>query len=261
MLIDGHAVAQAVAAQTEQLLQVQQRPPRALILSCAPNAVTQRYLAMKEQRAAALGIELRVHVLPDSATTAELVADVTAAHESTDAIVVQLPLPEHIDRSAVLTAIAPSHDVDALGAAPVFLSPVVGAIQAMVEQYRIPVSDQRVVVIGAGRLVGAPAARWFREQGARVTVVTEATPDLTMLRDADIVVAGAGTPGLVTPTMVRPGVVIFDAGTSGSHGALRGDVDPACAAVAAYMTPVPGGVGPVTIEVLLQHIARAASTG
>ena len=178
--------------------------------------------------------------------TADVCQTVQVAAAQSDGIVVQLPLPPHVDTAAV--------HYDGSGTV---LPPVVGAVAAIADTHRVSFQDKMVTVVGAGRLVGAPAALWVEAQGGIITVVTNETPIdqvQTALSKADIIITGAGVPGLVTPDQVQPGVVVFDAGTSEDGGALVGDVDPTVAEKAALFTPVPGGIGPLTIACLLRNL-------
>lgn len=258
MLIDGHEVAEHVYARAAKRRGQCTRAPRLTIIACDPTAVTERYLARKEAAADRMDITCTVVRLEKAATTDAVVAAVEHAAHTSDAIVVQLPLPEHVDRSQVLSAIPVTHDVDALTGAGAFLSPVAGAIEAMAEYHAIPIAGQSVVVLGAGLLVGRPVADWCEANGASVTVITETTPNAAALAAADVVVSGVGQPGLVQPEAIKTGVVLFDAATAELSGKLRGDIDPACYEKAAYATPVPGGIGPVTVAVLLEQVIAAA---
>jgi methylenetetrahydrofolate dehydrogenase (NADP+)/methenyltetrahydrofolate cyclohydrolase len=234
-----------------------------VIITCNPNFETTKYLELKKRKALALGIEVEVCVVPEQATTEEVVSVVVAASVPGTGVVVQLPLPATIDREVVLRAIPVACDPDGFwyGQDPAACpSPVVVAIAEIARRYGVEWAGRQVVVMGAGRLVGQPAAYFARTQGAHVVVVTkdaEATP--AVLASADILITGVGVPGLVTPAMVRPGVAIFDAGTSEDGGVLRGDVAPEVAAVASVFTPVPGGIGPITIAALLQNTVRLAA--
>jgi methylenetetrahydrofolate dehydrogenase (NADP+) / methenyltetrahydrofolate cyclohydrolase len=126
--------------------------------------------------------------------------------------------------------------------------------------HETPVFERHVVVVGSGKLVGLPASRWFMEQGSAVSVVTKDTADIAYYtKNADIIVLGAGVPRLLTPDMVKEGVVILDAGTSEDGGVLAGDADPACAEKASLFTPVPGGIGPITVAVLLRNLVELYS--
>jgi methylenetetrahydrofolate dehydrogenase (NADP+)/methenyltetrahydrofolate cyclohydrolase len=158
----------------------------------------------------------------------------------------------------VLKVIPEGCDVDAVhydGTLSGVLPPVVGAISEVSLRHNVVFSGQRVVIVGKGRLVGAPAELWCSQQGADVTVVTEETANAAdIIRNASILILGAGKPSLVTPDMIKEGVILFDAGTSEDGGVLRGDADPLYAQKAALFTPVPGGIGPITVAVLLRNL-------
>lgn len=265
MVVDGKAIAAQLIAQTH--LQATSLAtfgvPTLAIITCDPTFETKKYLALKERKAVAAGVRVVVEELPADATTDAVVAAVAAACVSAPAVVVQLPLPAHIDREKVLSAVPATHDPDGFhygaeeGACQ---SPVVVAIDEIARVYGVSFTDKAVVVVGAGRLVGKPAAHYAKTMGGKVTVVTKETSDLAaVLTTADIIITGAGQPGLVTPAMVKEGVVVFDAGTSEDGGVLRGDVAAAVANKASVFTPVPGGIGPVTVAALLRNTVALAA--
>ncbi len=262
MVVDGTLIAAKILERCRQDVARLAKPPCLTLVACVPNAVTQRYLARKQAAAAQVGIGTNFIELPASCTTAEAVTTVGTAAATADALVVQLPLPPTLDTGVVCSAIPTSHDVDALRPDAVltgtFLSPVAGAVAAIFETAQVAVEGRRAVVVGAGRLVGQPVAAWLAAQGAEVTVVTEGDDLTTTLVEADVIVSGAGVPDLITPDLIKPGVILVDAATSEQSGRLRGDVDPRCAEQAALFTPVPGGVGPITIATLLTNVATAA---
>jgi len=137
------------------------------------------------------------------------------------------------------------------------LPPVVGAIKELSKRQHVVFAGAKVVVVGEGRLVGKPAALWAKKQGAQVKVIHRNTerPE-EILKTADIIISGAGDPGIIKPEMIKEGVVIFDAGTSEEGGVLKGDANPACADKATLFTPVPGGIGPITVAVLLRNLVN-----
>ena len=257
MLVDGRAMAEAVLAEVAAAVAVLPVPPTLTALTASPDLPTQRYLALKQHRAAAAGIPMRVLELPANSSTEAAIAAVRQVLPHTTGLVVQLPLPAPIDTEAVLAAVPPAQDPDgfAYGKDPAAcLPPVVAAIAHIARQHAISWADRAVVVIGEGRLVGGPAAIFARRAGARVTVLNVDTFDPQVIKAADIVISGAGQPRLITPDMISPGAAVFDAGTSEAEGELVGDVDPAVAAVAGLLTPVPGGIGPLTIACLLRNL-------
>lgn len=264
MVVDGKALAAELVMATKHRADAlgDFGVPVLAIITCNPNFETRKYLALKQRTATTAGVAVQVHELPQTATTPELIAAVTEAVMTAVGVVVQLPLPPHIDREAVLAAIPPSHDPDGFSYGKnieACQSPVVLAIASIIDRHNVTVKGQRVVIVGEGRLVGAPAAHYFRTAGAEVVVVTSATPDIGGVTiEADIVVTGAGRPGLITSAMVKDGVVVFDAGTSEDGGVLVGDVHPSVADKASVFTPVPGGIGPLTVAALLSNTVTLA---
>lgn len=263
MVIDGRAVAADIIESVRLSILQLQSAPRLTVFTCAPNFETEKFLSIKKQKAKEVGVSLQVVEFKIDETQAEIIQSIKAAHETADGIIVQLPFPSDINIDAVLPSVASSHDVDGIsyggGSVPMF-PPVVGAIAELSHRYQVDFEHKHVVIVGQGRLVGIPAASYAQSCGARVTVVTkENGVDLaTATRSADIIITGAGVPGLVTPDMISNGVIVFDAGTSEDGGELVGDVAVACQHKAALFTPVPGGIGPITVAVLLRNVTYAA---
>lgn len=261
MQVDGRAIAQELLQQLTDTVGDFAVPPSLGIVVCAPDVVTQQYLRLKQAKAEAVGVVVQVTMLPASATTAETVAAVEELATTVDGLVVQLPLPVTIDRDQVLGAIPATLDVDALrpGVSD-FLSPVVRAIAEILHRHTVALEEKTALVFGAGRLVGRPVAEWLKTQEVTVRVVTDDDAiEPEAIQAADIIVLGAGQPGLLTPEMITTDTIVLDAGTSESSGRIRGDADPACATKAALYTPVPGGIGPITVATLLANVVEAAT--
>lgn len=262
MVIDGSKIARELRGELARAF-AQGARRHLTVFTCDPTFETKQFLAIKKRTADELGVGLAVVEFPREVSAPELTHSIQQAVRTTDGIVVQLPLPSHLDAGEVLTAIPPSHDVDALtydGGDSEVLPPVVGAIAEIARRHQVSFLNQQVVVVGRGRLVGAPAALWARRQGAAVSVTSQASPAQDrLLREADIIIAGAGVPGLITREQLKPGVVVFDAGTSEAEGVLAGDVDPGVAEIASLFTPVPGGIGPITVAVLFRNLATLAA--
>jgi methylenetetrahydrofolate dehydrogenase (NADP+)/methenyltetrahydrofolate cyclohydrolase len=220
-------------------------------------------LRIKERYAKRAGIAMEVIRTAPTVTTDELVALI--ASDRHDAIIVQLPLPESIDLQRVLAALPPAKDADALSSATrdrnVIMHPIVAAVESILAAGSIPVEGARAVVIGKGWLVGEPVAAWLARAGAHVTVLTRESSDLSPCQGADIIVSGAGVPGLLTADLVRPGATVIDVGTSELGGSLAGDAAPEVAQVAGVFTPVPGGVGPIAVSYLMRNVAELAEQG
>ena len=256
MKVDGKALALEILEQLK--IDVKSVPKLTLaVITCTPNFETQKYLEMKKRRAAAVGISLNIIELSADSNTEQVVECVQAAAGQASGVVVQLPLPEHIDRDVVLQAIPPAKDPDGFSYGEKrdrMLPPVVGAIDEISQAHELEWKNKRVVILGQGRLVGIPAARYARKKGARVRVYEKDTLDVSSLKTADIIVSGIGQAKFIMPDMLTSGVVIFDAGTSEDGGELVGDMHPDVAAIASLYTPVPGGIGPLTIALLLRNL-------
>lgn len=262
MIVDGKALAAQILAEVKVEVDKLLTPPKLTVFTCAPNFETQKFLALKQKRAREVGVHVEVISLDPVMLTIEVIRTIHEALSQTDGVIVQLPFPPTIDIAAVLLAVPTEFDVDALlyaGTETNILPPVVGAIDAIATKHHLVWTDKQVVVVGKGRLVGAPAALYATYKGAQVTILEKDTADYELkIKKADILILGAGVAGLVTASMVKPGVVIFDAGTSEEGGMLVGDADTDAQSVASLVTPVPGGIGPITIAVLLHNVLQLA---
>jgi len=263
-LVAGKKIAQDILVAMGSSVKDLKPPLRLAIITCNPNFETKKYLALKKDKANNLGIDLEVVELLAAATTDDVLKAIEVVALSHLGIIVQLPLPKSIDITKVIAAIPATHDVDAFGyesGTVDILPPVVGAIAEIAKYYQLDWEGKQVVVFGSGRLVGSPAAFYARQQGSIVTVITEATPDPAAVANADIIILGVGKPGLLRPDAVKDGVVVFDAGTSEDSGLLTGDADPEVALKASLFTPVPGGIGPITIALLFRNLLELSRKG
>lgn len=264
MIVDGKKISQDIIS---SLLNERGALPPVLrlgVLMGAEDAASQSFVKIKERVADRLHVVVVREQLDAQTTTALALRAIERLAAACAGIIVQLPLPPQIDTQAVLEALPAGLDVDALKADAALAPPVAGAIAEVLARTGVPVAGKRAVVVGAGRLVGLPAAALLRTLGAQAEVVTKDDGALAVLADADIVVLGAGVPGLVKPGMLKQGVVLIDAGTSEQGGRVAGDADPACADVAAVFTPVPGGIGPIAVAMIFKNLfalARRAKIG
>ena len=276
-LLDGEALASAIRAEVAERLRAFRQEGQVaglgtiLVGDDGPSA---RYVAMKHEDCAEVGMSSIHEHLPADVTQAELESVVARfnADPAVDAYLVQLPLPPHIDEERVLLAVDPDKDVDGLH--PVNLGRLVmgadgplpctpAGIVELLAANKVPVEGKHVVIIGRGLTIGRPLALLLASKrpgcNAAVTVVHTGVDDLAgLVRQGDVVVAAAGRAGLVTPHMVKPGAAVVGAGTSWSGRKLLSDVDESVAEVAGWMTPRIGGVGPMTRAMLLRNALRAA---
>jgi methylenetetrahydrofolate dehydrogenase (NADP+) / methenyltetrahydrofolate cyclohydrolase len=273
-LLDGKALAAKMQAElTEQVKGLRSdRPPGLAVLMVGDNPASAAYVGQKEKACARVGIASFGKHFPENTTQAELEQVIHSLNEDeqVDGILVQLPLPDHLDSVALLNQIHPDKDADGLH--PMNLGRLVrgeaglrsctpAGVMRLLEEYDIHPKGKRAVVLGRSILVGKPLALMLLEQDATVTIAHSRTPDLEAIaRSADILVAAVGRVNLVTPAMVKPGAVVVDVGinrlTDETTGKSRlvGDIQfDALQDIAAWITPVPGGVGAMTVTMLLHN--------
>lgn len=277
ILLDGTATAKTiraeVAAGAKKLTAETGIIPVLAAILAGDDPASQTYVAMKERACARAGIGSRTYPFGTDASEAE-VADCLAllnADPSVHGILVQHPLPPHIDEPAVLSLMDPAKDVD--GIAPISLGRLVAGLPAfqsctpagmieLMKRYDLPIAGKHAVVVGRSVILGKPLSLLLLQENATVTICHSRTPNLAEItRQADILCACVGKAAMITREMVKPGAVVLDAGYNRVPGKNHdvGDVDfDGVSEVASAITPVPGGVGPMTIAMLLQNTLRAA---
>jgi methylenetetrahydrofolate dehydrogenase (NADP+) / methenyltetrahydrofolate cyclohydrolase len=228
------------------------------------------YVRRKREACEEVGIESIHHELPEDSSEEELLAlvDELNGDERVTGILVQLPLPEQIDEDRVIRAISPTKDVDGfhpvsagylLQGRPTFVAATPSGIIELLHAYEIELAGARAVVVGRSNIVGKPMALLLLAEHATVTICHSRTRELAaVVREADVVVAAVGRPATVTAEMVKPGATVIDVGINRVDGRMVGDVGEEVRQVAGHLTPVPGGVGPMTIASLLRNTVRAA---
>jgi methylenetetrahydrofolate dehydrogenase (NADP+) / methenyltetrahydrofolate cyclohydrolase len=228
------------------------------------------YVSRKHEAAVAAGIASVDRRLPAETSQEELLAVLAElnAEDDVDGILVQLPVPDQIDDEAVLRAVEPMKDVDGFhpfnagrlyAGHPTFVPATPLGIMAMLDEHGVELEGARAVVVGRSTIVGKPVAHLLLQRHATVTICHSRTRDLAAeTRRADVLVAAIGKAGMITPDMVKEGAAVVDVGITRTDAGLVGDVDAAAAERAAFLTPVPGGVGPMTIAMLLANTVRAA---
>lgn len=274
-IIDGKKIAELVRAEwklrAEKLIQSSRKAGLAVII-VGDNAASGIYVRNKVRACNEIGIYSEVHAFPASAQQNEVLNCIQALNENSNihGILVQLPLPSHFENNRVITSIAVEKDVDgfhlynvgALVTGNTVFSPCTPyGVMVMLERNHIPLVGQHAVVVGRSNIVGKPMAFMLLEQGATVTICTSRTRNLSQFtKNADILVVATGKPRMITAEMVKPGAVVIDVGINRlPDGKLCGDVDyESVREIAGYITPVPGGVGPMTITMLLCNTILAA---
>jgi methylenetetrahydrofolate dehydrogenase (NADP+)/methenyltetrahydrofolate cyclohydrolase len=267
--MDGKALAQRIRAEVrEEVAQLGSLGLATILVGDDP--ASQVYIRLKHKAAQEAGIQAVDKRLPAETSQEELEAQVAELNEddSIDGILVQTPLPPHIDEPHVMRTIDPTKDVDGLHpfnagqlffGSPTLVPATPLGIMRLLEEHRVPVAGARAVVVGRSLIVGRPVAMLLLHQNATVTICHSRTADLAeQTLAADILVVAVGQENVVTGEMVKPGAAVVDVGMNRTEAGLVGDVAPGAGERAALLTPVPGGVGPMTIAMLLRNTVHAA---
>jgi methylenetetrahydrofolate dehydrogenase (NADP+)/methenyltetrahydrofolate cyclohydrolase len=275
-IIDGKAIAETVrsqvAAETQQLIRDRGIVPHLAAVLVGNDPASEAYVRNKERACLKAGLRSTLHRLDAATTQEDLLELINTLNRdmSVHGILVQLPLPKHLDATQILDAILPTK-VDAfhpenaglmLQGRPRFLPCTPAGVMKMLEVSKVPTTGRHAVVIGRSDIVGKPMAALLVQKGvdATVTICHSRTADIgAVCRTADILIAAVGIPEFVKGDMIKPGAVVIDVGINRVNERLVGDVDfVAACAVASAITPVPGGVGPMTIAMLLQNTLKSA---
>ena len=268
-LIDGKGLAERIRADVAEEVKASGEVGLTTIL-VGEDPASEIYIKRKQEAAKEVGIVARDYRLAEDTSEQELLELVTQlnADDSVDGILVQLPLPAHIDEQRVLDTVDPAKDVDGfhpVNAGRLFLGQegLVAAtptgIMTLLEEYDVPLAGARAVVVGRSNIVGKPVALLLLAKHATVTICHSRTADLAAhTRDADVLVVAVGRAHLISPEMVKERATVIDVGMNRTADGLTGDVDPEVAERAGLLTPVPGGVGPMTIASLLRNTVKAA---
>ena len=275
-LIDGKSLASKVqtnvASEVEDLKQTKNIVPGLAVILIGDDPASHAYVKMKAKACEKVGFYSITHNMPDTISQDEIIATIEMMNNNPriDGILVQLPLPKHVDTDKILEVIDPKKDVDGFHAYNVgrlvtnldsFVACTPLGVMKMFEEYNIDLKGQDVCVVGASNIVGKPMASLLLNANATVTVTHIFTKDLKAhTSKADIIVVGVGVPGLIKEDMVKDGAIVIDIGINRiEDGSLVGDVDFAnVSKKCSYITPVPGGVGPMTIAMLLSNTLKAA---
>jgi methylenetetrahydrofolate dehydrogenase (NADP+)/methenyltetrahydrofolate cyclohydrolase len=274
-IIDGNAVARSVRAEWKlraDALGAAGCQPGLAVVIVGDDPASRVYIRNKVKACAEVGLYSELHELPATAAESDLLALVESLNRKSavHGVLVQLPLPKHMDPRRALEAISPEKDVDGfhlynagslMTGDSIFPPCTPYGVMQMLAYEGIPIRGRHAVIVGASNIVGKPMALMLLKEGATITICNSKTPDLgAMTRLADILVVATGKPGIVRGDMVKPGAAVIDVGINrGPDGKLAGDVDFASVVGhAGWITPVPGGVGPMTITMLLVNTIRAA---
>ena len=282
-LINGNEIAQSIIEELKiEVSQIQDKKPCVVFIRVGEDPASISYVSKKEKTAATIGIESRLQLYPESITQEELLQEISLINEDSEVhgILVQAPLPNHIDERTIFNHVSPDKDVDGFNASNLgklcqeqedaFISCTPAGIIELIKRKNIPTEGKHVVVVGRSLIVGKPTGMLFLRKGfpgnATVTFCHSRTPDLeNHTRRADILIAAIGKPQFVTKDMVKEGATVIDVGINRIEDSnkksgfrLMGDVDfEEVAPKTKFITPVPGGVGPMTVAMLMKNTVQA----
>lgn len=265
MIVDGKKIAERIKRELK-MLAASLAPKTLVIFVVGSDPASARFVERKRVFGDEIGVTVEVKQFPEDVAAEFLISEIKNSAAYANGIVIQLPLPSHLPKQEILNAVPAELDVDLLsdeGAARWAsgpsrrLPPVAAAFAEIFKEYHVDLANKNIVVIGAGVLVGKPVSEYLTSLGAAHTVIDKDTPDPTaFMQKADIIISGAGVPGLVRAEHVKEGVVLIDAGTSSASGKLVGDIDQSAYEKASLVSPVPGGVGPITVAALFAHLFK-----
>ena len=271
ILLDGKKLALKLKASLKKEIESIPKKLRLAIVLVGDDPASKAFIALKQRFAKDVGVETRVYDYEAGISRSKLrqnLRDIVHEKRNTG-VIIQLPLPRREWESYMVNAVVPSKDVDVLSSRAFedfargrsrILPPIVGAIKALFEEYAVSLENKKVLLIGRGMLVGKPILAWLLQEGVEVIPVGKRAGDLTPhAKNADVIISGVGVPKLITGDMVKDGVIIVDVGTSESQGKLVGDIDfDSVSKKASYITPVPGGVGPLTVVGIFRNLLALA---
>ena len=270
-IIDGRAIAQGILKGIKSEVAKLDFQPVFCDVLVGDDPASKQYVGMKQKAAEKLGFRFRSANYPSSIATDQLIAEIKKISQEPNmsGLIVQLPLPSTIDKQAVLDSIDPRIDVDCTGKVNTDLFyagnayvefPTAAAVMELLDTTKINLKDKKCLVVGFGQLVGRPVSFLLEQRGLKVDVARSKTENiLELMKKADVIVSAAGKSKLITGEKIKFGSIIIDAGTSESDGGIVGDVDlDSVKETAGFVSPVPGGVGPVTVAKLLENVLKVA---
>jgi len=270
-IINGRRVRDEILERVKSEIEKLSFTPKFCDVVVGDDPASLQYVRMKNKTAEVLGIVPVDARMSASCTTEELITKIEELNniEYMAGIIVQLPLPEHIDRDRVLRVIDPNLDVDCINpenskifyqGGETYVFPTARAVFAVLENISFSVSKKKVTMIGRGELVGRPVSYFLEKLGAEVFIIDSTKKDVDqILKNSDLIISACGKRGIVTKENIKKGVVVIDAGASDADGSVVGDIDfESLLGITSFISPVPGGVGPVTVAMLFDNVLMSA---
>lgn len=266
LLLDGQKLSLEVLSSLRQRINPAY-PPKMAIILCGDDPASKLYTSMKKKRGEEIGVKVELINFSKKVSSEKVIRKIQELNQTVDGIIVQLPLPKHLPQDLILNSIDPAKDIDGLTTQNLgnlvqgkefFVPATPKGVMRLLEKYNLDLSGKEVVIINRSNIVGKPLASLFLNRNATVTVCHRQTQDLIQhTRRADILVSGVGIPDFIKLEMIKEGAVVIDVGIAQKNGKVCGDVDfEKVKEKASYLTPVPGGVGPMTVAMLLETLVN-----
>ena len=270
-ILDGRKIAEKIKRRLKTQVKKMKQMPGLAVVYAGSDPASLSYIMAKEKAAKEIGVDFLFYKFPAQVSEKKVVNLISGLNQNrkVSGIIVQLPLSAHLPKKEILNAIALEKDIDVLSdkarellknGQPIFIPPPAGAVLEFLKKAKRPLEKSTVVVVGRGMLVGEPVAMLLKQRAKKLIICDRKTKDLSHeTKKADILISAVGQPNLIKKEMVKKGAVVIDAGTAKYKGKIVGDVDFADVSLKiSYITPVPGGVGPVTVAMLLANVVKAA---
>lgn len=263
-IVAGKKIASLIKETLVKTIKEQNLQKSLAIFYVGNNPVIDNFITLKKKFGEDIGVRVRVFTYEETISTAKLIKEIKDTAKDFNSVVVQLPLPSHIDRKKVLDSVPVEKDIDVLSAKKykkfikgdfTFFPPVVGAVFEIFNFYNISLTDKKIVVVGDGLLVGRPLFDWLKTSGLSSKMVTKKTRNKNeVYKTADVLISGVGKPNIIKKSFIKKGVILIDAGSSSEDGQIVGDISKDSKDKAFLFSTVPGGVGPITVAILFRNI-------
>ncbi|MBD3249383.1 bifunctional methylenetetrahydrofolate dehydrogenase/methenyltetrahydrofolate cyclohydrolase [Candidatus Woesearchaeota archaeon] len=255
-ILDGKSIAEKILSDIKKYIKMKNLNLSLLIVLCGKNKGSLLYTNLKKRKGEKVGIKVEIKKFSEKSDESEIINVIKTSHH--DGVIVQLPLPSNKNKNNILSSIPPEKDVDGLTKHSIFTPATPKGIIRLLKEYGVSVKGKNIIIINDSMIVGRPLANLMLDKGATVTICNKFTKDINIhTKKADIVVSGVGIPNFIKKDMIKESAVVIDVGISKKQGKVLGDVDfDSVNEKASFITPVPGGVGPMTIAMLLENIVN-----
>ena len=266
--IDGKKVSEEIKNELRESVVLSGKKLKLGVFTIDPNGAVIQFTNLKKKFGEEVGVEVEIIKMVNETSQEEAENALAKIIENSSGVVVQLPMPAHIDIKRLINMVPKEKDVDVLSESAYLdfknennnkvFPPVVGAVKEIFEKYNIDLSGKKIAVVGRGQLVGMPVYDWLKSIGIDIGLFDINNQDLFLeqVKDFDVIISGVGKSHMITSDMVKDGVVLIDAGSSESSGKIVGDIDHSCSDKASYFSSVPGGVGPITAAILFRNLVE-----